>query len=89
MPTAISSPTSCARDPPSESGGKGACGHTWKTGIANRVRGTGCPYCAGQVATPGVDDLATVRPDLAAEWHPRREGSATLESCTLQTARMN
>ena len=25
-------------------------GHTWKTGIANRYRGTGCPVCAGIVA---------------------------------------
>lgn len=50
---------------------KGACGHTWTTGVKNRVVGnTGCPYCAGKLPNPGADDLATVRPDLAAEWHP-------------------
>lgn len=52
-------------------GWKGLCGHTWRTSVANRViHGHGCPFCAGKVPIPGVDDLATVRPDLAAQWDP-------------------
>lgn len=48
----------------------GRCGHGWQASIANRaLRGTGCPYCVGKRALPGVTDLATVRPDLAAQWH--------------------
>lgn len=47
----------------------GACGHGWQASILNRSRGTGCPYCAGKRALPGVSDLATLRPDLAAQWH--------------------
>lgn len=50
---------------------KGACGHTWEAQVANRVvHNQGCPYCSGRRAIPGLNDLATVRPDLAAQWHP-------------------
>ena len=46
------------------------CGYEWKATVASRTGGTGCKRCAGKVAKRGVDDLATLRPDLAAEWHP-------------------
>lgn len=46
-------------------------GHRWVATISNRaLHGSGCPACAGKRAIPGVNDLATVRPDLAAQWHP-------------------
>lgn len=51
----------------------GACGHAWQAAIANRTKGTGCPYCVGKRALPGVTDLATLRPDLAAQWHNSNE----------------
>jgi hypothetical protein len=52
----------------------GRCGHNWQSAIANRTKGgTGCPYCAGKRALPGVTDLATLRPDLAAQWHHSNE----------------
>ncbi len=46
-----------------------ARGHTWHTTVSNRTKpnGSGCPYCAGNLAWPGETDLATVRPELAAE----------------------
>ena len=51
----------------------GPCGHTWETTPANRVGNkTGCPFCApynGKVLS-GVNDLATLHPELASEWHP-------------------
>ncbi|MDQ4215055.1 zinc-ribbon domain-containing protein [Microbacterium capsulatum] len=48
---------------------KGPCGHEWQASISNRTRGgTGCPYCARKRPIPGLNDLATVRPDLAAQW---------------------
>ena len=50
-------------------------GHEWEAIIGSRVsKGSGCPYCAGKKAIPGENDLATVRPDIAAEWHPTRNG---------------
>ena len=42
-------------------------GHVWEATVANRSRGSGCPYCAGKRAEQGATDLATLRPDLACE----------------------
>lgn len=44
--------------------------HLWHATVANRSNGSGCPFCTGQRAIPGETDLATLRPDLAAEWGP-------------------
>lgn len=48
------------------------CRHEWKAFISNRSKGAGCPCCSGQVAKIGVNDLATVNPTLAKEWHPTK-----------------
>ena len=45
-------------------------GHEWQAVVVNRVKGSGCPYCAGQRAISGQNDLATLNPKLAKEWHP-------------------
>lgn len=42
-------------------------GHEWEAIVGNRVRGSGCPVCTNRQVVPGVNDLATVRPDLAAQ----------------------
>ncbi|GAB3201826.1 hypothetical protein GCM10027062_24970 [Nocardioides hungaricus] len=47
-------------------------GHEWQTTVASRSRGNGCPACAGQTVRPGVNDLASRAPAIAAEWHPTR-----------------
>lgn len=43
-------------------------GHSWQAVVYSRKNGTGCPYCTGRKVLPGFNDLATVRPDIAAEW---------------------
>lgn len=45
-----------------------AQGHSWEASVESRVAGTGCPVCSNSTVVQGVNDLATVRPDLAAEW---------------------
>ena len=49
-------------------------GHTWLASIVSRTsQGSSCPYCAGQRAIKGVNDLGTIRPDIAAQadgWDP-------------------
>jgi hypothetical protein len=50
-------------------GWKGTCGHMWKARIVDRTAGSGCPRCSRR-PTPGVNNLATTRPDLAEQWHP-------------------
>ena len=52
---------------------KCAKGHCWEAIVANRVKGNGCPVCAGQKVEGGINDLGTLRPDLAKEvdgWDP-------------------
>lgn len=46
------------------------CGYTWEAQVYNRANGKGCPCCANRVVVPGINDLATTDPELAAEWHP-------------------
>lgn len=48
-----------------------ANGHSWKARINHRVNGSGCPYCSGRRAT-ATQNLATVHPNLVAEWHTTR-----------------
>lgn len=42
-------------------------GHSWSAALNSRVSGRNCPYCANKKALKGYNDLATVRPDIAAE----------------------
>lgn len=52
----------------------GRCGHEWESRVVDKARGGGCPFCAGRRVLLGFNDLSTTRPDLAAEWHPRKNG---------------
>ena len=55
-------------------------GHSWQAEVKSRtLLGAGCPVCAGKTVVPGVNDLATLRPDLAAQWHPERNLPLTPE----------
>jgi DNA-directed RNA polymerase subunit RPC12/RpoP len=44
------------------------CGYGWYSSINHRVHGRGCPYCNHRIVVAGVNDLATLRPDLLKEW---------------------
>ena len=48
-------------------------GHEWEARVYSRSKGNGCPYCSGGRATVGVNDLATVKPELAKEVSPNSE----------------
>ncbi|MCR4702172.1 MAG: hypothetical protein K5665_00755 [Saccharofermentans sp.] len=43
-------------------------GHIFPAVIANRTRGSGCPYCSGRKVLSGFNDLATKYPEIATEW---------------------
>lgn len=50
----------------------GKCGHEWRASIKNRViGGSGCPYCSHNAILEGYNDLASQKPELAAEWSAR------------------
>ena len=47
---------------------KGACGHEWQTSVKARSSGENCPICSGARVIEGINDLATLKPELADEW---------------------
>lgn len=53
--------------------------HSWTARISDRMRGNGCPYCAGKRPIIGVNDLETVNPVLAGEWNYSRNSKAPFE----------
>ena len=53
----------------------GKCNHEWRTSVANRTRnGSGCPYCKNKKLLVGFNDLETVYPEIAMQWHPTKNG---------------
>jgi len=48
--------------------------HEWEAFLNNRVKGSGCPFCANKRVC-ATNSLAHLRPDLAAQWHPVRNGA--------------
>jgi hypothetical protein len=50
-----------------------ASGHEWRAQINSRNRGSGCPDCRTRQVQPGIT-LAEWNPELAAQWHPTRNG---------------
>ena len=53
------------------------CGYEWKSRIADRTDGHGCPVCAGEIVVKGINDLATHYPALAEEWSTENDRPAT------------
>lgn len=63
-------------------------GHEWQASIYSRTRDqTGCPYCANRKVFAGFNDLATLEPELAKQWHPTLNGTLTPEDVTAGNRR--
>ena len=52
-------------------------GHEWQERIIGRNRGSGCPFCSGRYSIVGENDLQTVNPLLADEWHYEKNDGLT------------
>ena len=55
-------------------------GHSWVASVADRVKGTGCPFCSNNRLLEGFNDLATVEPEIASEadgWDPKKVKSGS------------
>jgi len=61
-------------------------GHEWESTVSHRSSGRGCPYCAGKAV---CDDncLQTINPQLAKQWHPKRNAPLTPRDVTSGSAR--
>ena len=57
-------------------------GHSWRARILSRSRGAGCPVCTGKAVMSGENDLATLFPDIAAQWDTERNGSLRPDQVT-------
>jgi hypothetical protein len=61
--------------------------HQWEATVANRTAGgTGCPFCAGRRASV-TNSLAALHPEIAAEWHPERNGELTPDQVVAGSAK--
>ena len=57
----------------------------WKTTIAHRNNGRNCPHLSGKAVWLGFNDLATINPELAAQWHPTKNGDLKPTQITANT----
>ena len=62
-------------------------GHEWEATISNRTAGNDCPYCAGRKAIAGETDLATLNPQLAKQWHPKKNKNLTPTDVTVKSGK--
>ncbi len=54
------------------------CGYEWQSPVNKRTNsGHGCLHCSKQIAVSGIDDIATLYPEIAKEWHPTKNGNLT------------
>jgi hypothetical protein len=60
----------------------------WEATVSSRHRGLGCPYLTGHKILIGFNDLATLRPDLAAQWHPTKNGTLKPSDVTENSGKM-
>lgn len=52
----------------------------WEASISSRSNNNnGCPYLSNQKIWTGYNDLKTINPKLASEWHPTKNGNLTPE----------
>lgn len=55
-------------------------GHEWQAIVGHRTQlGSKCPVCTGRKILAGFNDLATVHPAIAAQWHPTLNKDLTPE----------
>lgn len=56
-------------------------GHEWQAIVYARAKnGSDCPVCASKTILPGINDLASTFPMIAAQWHSTKNGKLTPES---------
>ena len=55
--------------------------HEWEAAVKDRTKFTGCPFCAGQRVSQ-TNSLASLFPEIAAQWHPTKNGDLTPDQIT-------
>lgn len=61
-------------------------GHEWLAVVKDRVYGSSCPFCnAGKLCD--LNRLSIVKPELAKEWHPTKNGKLTPDDVTFRSGK--
>lgn len=56
----------------------GGCPHEWEASIVSQLKAKGCPHCLPRSHYVCVHrSIVTTHPDVAAQWHPTRNGDLT------------
>lgn len=65
----------------------GKCGHAIQSAIRARTSSPEyvCLYCSNELLLEGYNDLSTINPKLALEWHPTKNGLLTSQSILAGT----
>jgi hypothetical protein len=59
--------------------------HVWSTKLVDRTKAKqGCPFCSNRRIST-TNSLANVRPDIAAQWHPTKNGKLKASQVTGST----
>ena len=58
--------------------------HEWQTSINNRAVNSICPFCSGKRASSS-NSLATLNPELAKQWHPKKNEDLTPNDVTVSS----
>lgn len=63
-------------------------GHDYQAAVGTRtMSGSGCRYCAGRKVLAGFNDLETLAPNVARQWHPTLNGNLTPQMVTTGSRR--
>jgi hypothetical protein len=63
-------------------------GHSYRSTVANRAKGNGCPYCAGKRPIVGETDFRSVHPELMSEWDFEKNGRLLPEDIVAYSHKM-
>ena len=62
-------------------------GHSWQMEIYHRTDGRTCPFCANKRVLIGFNDLTTLYPELAKEWHPEKNIGLNISDFVIGSAK--
>lgn len=60
--------------------------HEWEDYLHERTKGRGCLICSGRTLLAGFNDLITLLPNVAAEWHPTKNGNLSPEQFLVNSS---
>ena len=59
--------------------------HEWENSPINRKKSPNCPFCSG-VRLSKTNALSTIKPEIAIEWHPSKNGTLKPEKIKYNSA---